>query len=60
MSEQFEIPDAAEQKGYSTATKALLDTGKIAALGFRPLTHMREGLDKTVRFICGRRERRLN
>ncbi len=47
----FEIPDAAEQKGYSTATKALLDTGKIAALGFRPLTHMREGLAKTVRFM---------
>lgn len=45
----FEMPDAAEQKGYSTATKALLDTEKIEALGFRPLTHMREGLIRTVR-----------
>lgn len=44
----FEMPDAAEQKGYSTATKALLGTKKIEALGFRPFTHMREGLVKTV------------
>lgn len=44
----YEIPDAAEQKGYSTATKALLDTGKIESLGWIPQTHMREGLRKTV------------
>lgn len=44
----FEIPDISEQKGYSTATKALLDTEKIMALGWKPQTHMREGLRKTV------------
>lgn len=44
----FEIPDASEQKGYSTATKALLDTEKIMELGWTPQTHMREGLRKTV------------
>ncbi len=44
----FEIPDAAEQKGYSTATKALLDTHKLQQLGWIPQTHMREGLRKTV------------
>ena len=44
----FEIPDASEQRGYSTATKALLDTEKITALGWMPQTHMREGLRKTV------------
>lgn len=46
---RFEIPDAAERAGYSTATKALLDTEKIEALGWQPKTHMREGLRKTVR-----------
>lgn len=44
----FEIPDAAEQKGYSTATKALLATQKAEALGWQAQTHMREGLRKTV------------
>lgn len=44
----FEIPDAAEQKGYSTATKALLATEKIEALGWQAQTHIREGLRKTV------------
>lgn len=44
----FEMPDATEQKGYSTATKALLDTDKIQRLGWISQTHMREGLHKTV------------
>lgn len=44
----FEIPDAAEQAGYSTATKAVLSTEKISALGWRAQVHMREGLRKTV------------
>lgn len=44
----FEIPDSAEQRGYSTATKALLATEKIEALGWQAQTHMREGLRKTV------------
>lgn len=47
----FEVPDVTEQAGYSTATKALLDTEKITALGWRPQTHMREGLAETVRSL---------
>lgn len=44
----YEVPDAVEEKGYSTATKALMDVRKAASLGFCPATHMREGLLKTV------------
>lgn len=44
----FDLPDAVEQAGYSTATKALLDTEKITELGWQPQTHIREGLCKTV------------
>lgn len=44
----FDMPDQTERAGYSTATKALLDTEKITGLGWRPQTHMREGLRKTV------------
>lgn len=46
-----EMPDAAERAGYSTATKALLDTKKITELGWQPHIHMREGLYKTVESI---------
>ena len=44
----FDIPDQTELAGYSKATKALLDTEKITGLGWRPQTHMRDGLRKTV------------
>ncbi|MEY8323708.1 NAD-dependent epimerase/dehydratase family protein [Lachnospiraceae bacterium 54-11] len=44
----FEKSDAVEQAGYSTATKALLDTDKITELGWRPQTHIWDGLKKTV------------
>ncbi len=47
----FEVPDAVEQAGYSTATRALLDTEKIEGLGWKPQTHMRKGLAETVRSL---------
>lgn len=52
----FEIPDVTEQAGYSTATKALLDTEKITELGWKPQTHMREGLAQTVRSLREKRQ----
>lgn len=52
----FDIPDSTEQKGYSTATKALLDTEKIETLGWKPQTHMREGLRKTVQELVSASE----
>ena len=47
----FELPDAVEQAGYSTATKALLDTKKINELGWRAKTPIKEGLEKTVQIL---------
>lgn len=47
----FELPDAVEQAGYSTATKALLDTKKINELGWRAQTPIKEGLEKTVQIL---------
>lgn len=47
----FDIPDARERAGYSTATKALLDTEKIEALGWTPQTHMRDGIRRTVQSL---------
>ncbi len=47
----FELPDAIEKAGYSTATKATLDASKIEQLGWRAQTHMAAGLAKTVQIL---------
>ena len=47
----FEIPDAIEKSGYSTATKALLDGTKIEQLGWRAVTPMEQGIRKTVQIL---------
>lgn len=47
----FELPDEIEKSGYSTATKAILDTAKIEALGWKPATNIKEGLIKTVKIL---------
>ena len=44
----FEIPDAVEAAGYSTATKARLDGNKLKKLGWEPMYDIRSGLDRTV------------
>lgn len=44
----FELPDAVEQAGYSTATKAILDGSKLDQLGWRARTSIKEGLHKTM------------
>lgn len=47
----FELPDELEKAGYSTATKAVLDASKLEALGWSARVHMREGLEKIVKFV---------
>ena len=44
----FELPEEMERKGYSTATKAMLDGGKLGQLGWAARVHMKEGLLETV------------
>lgn len=52
----FEQSKEYERKGYSMATKAMLDTAKIKQLGWEPLVHLEEGLRCTVESY----RRRLN
>ncbi|MBQ8007619.1 MAG: NAD-dependent epimerase/dehydratase family protein, partial [Lachnospiraceae bacterium] len=47
----FEIPDAVEAAGYSTATKARLDGSKLMALGWKPKYDMRSGLERTISIL---------
>ena len=44
----FELPEETERKGYSTATKAMLDASKLMELGWRPHVDMQAGLACTV------------
>ena len=47
----FEIPNAVEAAGYSTATKARLDGRKLQALGWTPKYDMKSGLERTIRIL---------
>lgn len=44
----FENPEENERKGYSAATRALLDGTKLRSLGWEARVHMEEGLKCTV------------
>ena len=47
----FEIPDAVEAAGYSTATKARLDGHKLQAIGWEPKYNIRTGLVRTISIL---------
>ena len=47
----FELPDAIERAGYSTATKALLDGSKLRGLGWQPEYGIHEGMARTLRIL---------
>ena len=47
----FEIPDAVEAAGYSTATKARLDGHKIQKLGWIPRYDIQSGMERTIEIL---------
>lgn len=47
----FEIPDALEKSGYSTATKARLDGSKIKALGWQAQYSIEDGIERTIKIF---------
>lgn len=47
----FEIPDAVEAAGYSTATKARLDGQKLKELGWKPRYDIQSGLQRTITIL---------
>lgn len=44
----FENPDAVEQAGYSTATKAVMDGSKLQSLGWQPMYDIFTGIKRTL------------
>lgn len=53
----FELPEASEKAGYSTATKARLNSEKLKRLGWRARYDIDSGLERTVKILksCGYR-----
>lgn len=47
----FELPDEAEQRGYSTADVALLKTEKLRSIGWKPMYSEEAGLRKCVELL---------
>ena len=47
----FELPDETERAGYSTATKARLDSSKIKMLGWKAQFDIRTGLGHTIEIL---------
>jgi len=47
----FEIPDAVEAAGYSTATKARLDGHKLQGLGWVPKYDIKSGIERTIEIL---------
>ena len=44
----FDLPDETERRGYSTASKALLDAAKLRALGWRAHYDIEAGIRETI------------
>ena len=47
----FEIPDAVEAAGYSTATKARLDGNKLKSLGWTAKYDIQSGMERTIAIL---------
>jgi len=47
----FELPDKVESAGYSTATKAVLDSAKLRQIGWESRYDIKTGLEETVRIL---------
>lgn len=55
----FQLPDEKERRGYSTATKAMLDAGKLNAIGWKSRVHIEEGLWCTLEAFRSYQEKGL-
>lgn len=47
----FEIPDAVESAGYSKATKARLESGKLQTLGWKAMYDIHDGIGRTIQIL---------
>lgn len=48
---KYEIPDEEEMRGYSKATKAILNNGKLKGIGWKESYNIEQGLKETVEIL---------
>lgn len=48
---KFDLPDQKESRGYSTATKAIMNSDKLQALGWKANWTIKEGIWETLRCL---------
>lgn len=47
----FELPNETEKKGFSKATKAIINPEKLNNLGYVAITHIEEGIEATIKIL---------
>lgn len=47
----YEEPDEIEKNGYSNVKKSLMSAEKLIQLGWRPITHLPDGIFKTIKLL---------
>ena len=47
----FEVPSDVEKRGYSTATKAILDSTKLKNIGWHAIYDIEKGINRTVKIL---------
>ncbi|WP_259704617.1 NAD-dependent epimerase/dehydratase family protein [Weissella confusa] len=47
----YELPDEIESKGYSKATRALMDATKLHHIGWQPVFNMQEAISETINIL---------
>lgn len=47
----FDLPSGTEKKGYSIATKAILENGRIKKIGFEPVYEMSDAVSRTIEIL---------
>lgn len=47
----FDLPSETEKKGYSIATKAILENGRIKKIGFEPVYEMSDAVNRTIEIL---------
>ena len=50
----FDLPSVVEKKGFSVATKAILDNSRIKSIGWEPSYDMKNALNRTLSILSNR------
>ncbi len=56
---RFELPDSVEMAGYSTATKAVMDSTRLKSLGWQPCYNIESGIKRMLTILHEKKERTL-